>query len=247
KIDGCCEKALQDGLRYVWVDTCCIDKSSSAELSEAINSMWYWYGQSRRCYAYLSDVPVGINVATGASAFSRSRWFTRGWTLQELISPEVVDFYDEGWNFIGRKSETSHDEKFMLLLSEITKIDFHVLRDKSQLISFSAARKMSWASHRITTKVEDMAYSLLGLFGINMPLLYGEGPRAFKRLQEEIIKVADDESIFAWSLGKSSKVHYGSLLASSTRDFENCTAIVSSTPRDFKPSHYSLTNKGLYI
>jgi hypothetical protein len=104
KVDGCCEQAVKDGLDYVWIDTCCIDKSSSAELSEAINSMWDWYYQSGICYAYLADVPPGIDVEEDDSEFARSRWFTRGWTLQELISPRVVAFYDESWNEIGRKS-----------------------------------------------------------------------------------------------------------------------------------------------
>ena len=247
KIDGCCERALRDGLRYVWVDTCCIDKSSSAELSEAINSMWDWYARSQICYAYLSDVPSETDIEVDVSAFSSSRWFTRGWTLQELISPRKVQFYDEGWNCIGRKSRKIKDEKFVKLLSRVTKIDFYVLQDKSHMNSFSIAQRMRWASHRTTTRVEDMAYSLLGMFGINMPLLYGEGIRAFKRLQEEIIKISDDESIFAWGLDKTSRIEGGSLLAATPRDFENCSRIIASTPRHRKISHYTLTNKGLHV
>jgi hypothetical protein len=188
KIDGCCEQALKDDLMYVWVDTCCIDKSSSAELSEAINSMYAWYGASKMCYAYLSDVPHGIEIEKEDSAFSKSRWFTRGWTLQELIAPKRVAFYDESWKPIGRKSASKEDEHFTKLLSRVTRINFQVLKDQSSLGDFSVAQRISWAACRTTTRAEDVAYSLLGLFGVNMPLLYGEGVRAFVRLQEEILK-----------------------------------------------------------
>ena len=248
KIDGCCEQAKKDGLEYVWVDTCCIDKSSSAELSEAINSMWEWYWFSQVCYAYLSDVTARSESLENESEFEKSRWFTRGWTLQELIAPKKVNFYDEGWNFIGCKGYDSGN--FVELLSKVTKINSGLLRDRDTklLSSFSIAQRMSWASHRATTRLEDRAYSLLGLFEINMPLLYGEGDRAFRRLQEEIIKVSDDESIFAWGLGKKSIWEEGgSLFARAPRDFENCSRMICSTPKDFRPSHYTLTNKGLQI
>jgi hypothetical protein len=246
KIDGCCKQALKDRLNYVWVDTCCIDKSSSAELSEAINSMYTWYAGAFECYAYLSDVPPGVKLHR-ESPFAKSRWFNRGWTLQELIAPKQVAFYDEEWNFLGRKSSNVHDVPFLRVLHRITNIDVIVLEGKNELSSVSVARKMSWASHRTTTRVEDMAYSLLGLFGINMPLLYGEGARAFKRLQEEIIRTSDDESVFAWGLGKTSRDGSGSILASSALDFENSSELCPRTPGDVKPSHYTLTNKGLHI
>jgi hypothetical protein len=250
KIDGCCEQALKVGLKYVWIDTCCIDKSSSAELSEAINSMFDWYRRSRVCYAYLSDVPPRISISLLNDEFSeyvgKSRWFTRGWTLQELIAPKSVEFYDESWNLIGRKGRSGANRKFTEHLSEATQINFSALTGWNSLSSFSVAQRMSWAAGRATTRVEDMAYSLLGLFEINMPLLYGEGMRAFSRLQEEILKASDDESIFAWDFGKISRKGK-SLFASKPLGFSPCRDMVPSTPVGLGPSHYTLTNKGLYI
>ncbi|KAK4213725.1 HET-domain-containing protein [Rhypophila decipiens] len=225
KIDGCCARAHQDGYEYVWIDTICIDKSSSAELSEAINSMFDWYYNSGVCYAYLSDVDPGEDPLDPRSSFHTSRWFTRGWTLQELLAPDAVLFFDSGWNYIGR----AHDFKLMELVAHITKIPARVLQsDQFRLGRFrhqSIAEKMSWACRREVTRQEDEAYSLLGLFQINMPLLYGEGDRAFQRLQNELIRVSDDETIFAWGF-RSTTYSYstrrpsGSLLASSLRDFE---------------------------
>ncbi|KAF1849254.1 HET-domain-containing protein [Cucurbitaria berberidis CBS 394.84] len=197
KIAFTCQQALQDGLNYAWVDTCCIDKTSSAELSEAINSMFAWYKRSTTCYAYLTDV-LEADVDTN---FPHSRWHSRGWTLQELIAPRVVRFYDRDWNGLGTKEEHAD------WISEITSIDKGVLRvrwnyfnSEVELSSFCVAKRMLWASHRETTREEDMAYCLLGIFDINMPLLYGEGSRAFIRLQEEITKKLDDDSILAWHL-----------------------------------------------
>ncbi|KAH8887793.1 HET-domain-containing protein, partial [Thozetella sp. PMI_491] len=183
KVEKTCQQALQDGYDYVWADTVCIDKSSSAELSEAINSMFKWYRGAAICYAYLCDLPE--------VPFRESRWFTRGWTLQEMIAPEQMRFYDRHWNFRGAKSD------LLETLEEITGVDTNALRG-GNLRFFSVARKMSWASKRNTSREEDTAYCLLGIFDITMPLLYGEGARAFYRLQEEIIKGYEDESLFAW-------------------------------------------------
>lgn len=251
KIDGCCEQALKDGLNFVWVDTCCIDKSSSAELSEAINSMWDWYYRAAECYAYLSDVPPDNKAEEANSKFSQSRWFTRGWTLQELIAPRKVIFYDEAWDRIGRKSDFDDDWEFTQRLSKITGIDDLVLSQRSLFRDYSVAQRMSWASNRTTTRLEDCAYSLLGLFEINMPLLYGEGNRAFQRLQEEILRASDDESLFAWGYGKLLRVedfaYDHSLFAITPSDFSLCGSMVHDTPAGFRPSHYTMTNKGLYI
>ncbi|GFN15327.1 HET domain-containing protein [Aspergillus tubingensis] len=200
KIKHSCERALQDSLGYVWVDTCCIDKTSSAELSEAINSMMAWYAQSKICYAHLADVPPITDQGLDKAAFSRSRWFTRGWTLQELIAPAELVFLAQDW------SDLYEREILAGLISDITGIHHSFLDwrlDNSmlgfRLKSTSIAERMSWASNRETTRTEDMAYSLLGLLQVNMPLLYGEGSAAFRRLQEEIIKYSDDQSLFAWS------------------------------------------------
>jgi hypothetical protein len=179
-------------LRYGWVDTCCIDKTSSAELSEAINSMYQWYSKSDVCLAFLADVamPKEIDADIGED-FERSRWFTRGWTLQELLAPSVVVFYDGLWTRIGTR------EQLALRIAARTKIDVDVLL-LGTCRSASVAQRMSWASGRETTRREDIAYSLLGLFDVNMPLLYGEGDKAFLRLQEEIMKESNDQSILAW-------------------------------------------------
>ncbi|KAG9242985.1 heterokaryon incompatibility protein-domain-containing protein, partial [Calycina marina] len=184
KIKRCCEQAKEDGLDWAWVDTCCIDKTSTTELSEAINSMFRWYRMAKVCYAYLSDV---VKIED----MPHSRWFMRGWTLQELIAPRNIVFYCESWIELGTKETLQKD------ISYITDIEQSVLL--SGLIDkVSIARRMSWASKRETTRLEDRAYSLLRIFDVNMPLLYGEGKRAFTRLQEEIMKHSEDHSLFAW-------------------------------------------------
>ncbi|RTE82513.1 hypothetical protein BHE90_002953 [Fusarium euwallaceae] len=191
-----CSVARMNGFEYVWVDTCCIDKTSSAELSEAINSMYRWYQEATMCYAYLEDV-ADTGEATGEDSlrltgFARSRWFTRGWTLQELIAPKQLEFFTGDWVRLGTKFGLRN------LLSEITSIDVGVLSGRS-IDSVSVAEKMSWAAHRQTTRIEDVAYCLLGLFKVNMPLLYGEGMGAFRRLQHEILRQREDYSILLWS------------------------------------------------
>jgi len=166
KIVKSCELAKNDGYDYIWIDTCCIDKSSSAELSEAINSMYLWYSKAAICYAYLSDVESreAEDPELVFWSFKKSRWFTRGWTLQELIAPSDMVFLSKDWRKVGDK------DRFRSLLSEITSIDPDVLRDHSARSRISVARKMSWAAKRSTTRVEDRAYSLLGIFDVNMPL-----------------------------------------------------------------------------
>ncbi|KAH9204497.1 heterokaryon incompatibility protein-domain-containing protein, partial [Leptodontidium sp. 2 PMI_412] len=191
KITFTCEQAIEDNLQYAWVDTCCIDKSSSAELSEAINSMFQWYQRSTVCYAYLSDV----TLEEFQTEFVPSRWFTRSWTLQELLAPDHVTFFDQSWKRLGTKI------KHAAWISQFTRIDEEALSGYGDDYSFDlvcAARRMSWASHREASRVEDAAYALLGIFYINMPLLYSEGSMAFIRLQEEIFKRSGDQSLLAW-------------------------------------------------
>ncbi|PVH74880.1 HET-domain-containing protein, partial [Cadophora sp. DSE1049] len=238
KITLSSEQAKKDGLSYIWIDTCCIDKTSSAELSEAINSMYSWYENATVCYAFLEDVDHMESSSKAIERdrkFEQSRWFTRGWTLQELIAPGDVQFYDRYWNFQGDKTELCD------LLSKITKISEGVLIDPSRRHASSVARKMSWAAGRQTTRIEDIAYSLLGIFNVNMPLLYGEGEKAFIRLQEEILKETDDQSLLAWgiSTGKTSNVK-------SPSDFSQSANVVSY-PSPFGSQPYSMTNKGLQI
>jgi hypothetical protein len=211
KILGLCKLARETDCEYFWIDTCCIGKSSSAELNESINSMFQWYKNAEACYVYLSD--VSIDGPQYADQWRSSRWFTRGWTLQELLAPLTVRFYDCQWRYCGEKKSS----RLRRLIAEITSIDEEVLLDSELIFPSAVARKMSWAARRQTTRVEDTAYCLLGLFGVNMPLLYGEGRRAFIRLQEEILRRSADMSLFAWTT--PSKENYRGILARSPSEF----------------------------
>ena len=214
KIRSCCIVAERDGFRWVWIDTCCIDKTSSTELSEAINSMFSWYSESEVCYAFLADVPSDDVVDAPDSAFRCARWHTRGWTLQELIAPIHLIFLsadDSGqWTRIGNKTALAP------LLHEITGVPARVLTREDQFHDIAIAERMAWASMRKTTRIEDEAYALMGLFNINMPTIYGEGRRAFRRLQEEIMKQSFDSSLFAWGDSENGLPGYVSSLHSST-------------------------------
>ena len=192
KIKRCCIYACLEGYEYVWIDSCCIDQSSSAELSEAINSMYKWYSSASQCYAYLHDVDDDDDPRAPNSQFRSSEWFTRGWTLQELIAPSVLVFLTKDWTPIGTKHGMA------AVVSEVTGVDIGILQGTDSLETVSVARRMSWASTRSTTREEDEAYSLMGLFGIHMPTIYGEGRHAFIRLQEEILKQFPDDTLFAW-------------------------------------------------
>ena len=188
KIRKTCKIAATQGFDHVWIDTCCIDKSSSAELSEAINSMYRWYQDAVVCFAYLVDVDSDVRSEIDLLT---CRWLTRSWTLQELLAPKFLVFLDKHWREIGTKSDLCG------MISEMTDIPEHILLG-GDLRGASVAQKMSWASERHATRLEDHCYSLMGIFGVNMPLLYGEGEKAFSRLQEEIIRVTGDPSIFVW-------------------------------------------------
>ena len=238
KIRSFCQQADKDGHRFVWIDTCCINKDSSAELSEAINSMYRWYNASRICYVYLSDVEaVGKDSREQDETVKASQWFTRGWTLQEMLAPPSLVFLDKELNFLGTKGE------LLPLLSETTGISSRVFVGECSITECSIAQRMSWASSRATTRKEDMAYCLLGLFDVNMPLLYGEGAeKAFLRLQVEILKKSDDHTIFAWHMDSSTS----GLLASSPKAFSKCS-LVKSITRGKSRHAYSLTNRGLSI
>ncbi|KAF2093712.1 HET-domain-containing protein, partial [Rhizodiscina lignyota] len=244
KIEGCANQARKDGYSFIWVDTCCIDKASSAELSEAINSMFRWYQNSGVCYAYLSDVPSDDYDYVLQSKFARSRWFTRGWTLQEMIAPRELRFFSRDWKAIGTKYYLRE------CISSITKVDTEVLKDPKLLYFRSIARRMSWAAKRQTTRPEDMAYCLLGIFDVNMPLLYGEQEKSFKRLQEEIMKDSTDHSIFAFKgiaqnpLISEYRTH--GPLAEHPFQFIECSNNAPIPSASGSPP-YSMTNKGLEI
>lgn len=195
KVSLFCSLCVQRNIQWAWADTVCIDKTNSAELSEAINSMFLWYRRSIVCFAYLDDLSqlTGPDPSSWEEHFKKSKWFTRGWTLQELLAPNNVEFYTQQWVKIGDKLSLQK------LLTELTGIDASYLKASKNIGLACIAQKMAWASKRQTTREEDRAYCLLGLFRVNMPLLYGEGgTRAFLRLQEEILKVSADHTIFAW-------------------------------------------------
>lgn len=229
KLDKGCSVATSAGFDYFWLDTCSIDKTNNVELSEAINSMFQWYKSAGVCFAYLADVPPSESHPQAESPFSRSEWFTRGWTLQELLAPSEVIFLANDWSEITSKT------KSVSLISDITGIppDFLLGED---LEHASVAMRMSWASNRKTTKSEDIAYCLLGIFDIQMPLLYGEREAgAFKRLQQEILKISDDQSIFAWTTDEAHTPLYNararqtfSLLAHSPAFFKASQNIVEA-------------------
>lgn len=235
KIFATCKQARRNNHSHVWIDTVCIDKTSSAELSEAINSMFAWYKNAVDCYVYLSDIPSqspnGIHVL---DLMGSSRWFSRGWTLQELIAPDRVVFYSQSWTRLGSKKELSS------LLSSVTGIDQLCIRNERVLREYSIAQRMSWAADRVTTRPEDIAYCLLGLFGINMPLLYGEGEKAFIRLQEEILRQSDDHSILAFDTLSSTN----SLLANHPNHFRDTRDLRPSLHSTITPP-FAMTNAGL--
>ena len=244
KIIGCALQAEKDGFEYIWCDTCCIDKKNNTELSEAINSMFHWY-KDRLCYAYLRDVPhAGHPVSTEkGSAFAESEWFKRGWTLQELIAPSSVEFFDQTWQSIGTRSG------FKDSIAEITGIDREVL-DGGDPALCCVAKRMFWASKRDTKRIEDRAYCLMGLFGVNMPLLYGERHKAFIRLQTEIMKYSDDQSLFAWKMPMAVNDVGCGLLASSSEYFKESRNIspFSCLVRDYETQPpFSMTNRGVSI
>ncbi|KAE8449732.1 hypothetical protein EG329_007507 [Mollisiaceae sp. DMI_Dod_QoI] len=251
------QKAAERGFKYAWADTCCINKESSAELSEAINSMFKYYQDSAECYVYLSDLPPSSRSNDGGtvhntsettlsieesrdSAFVNSKWFTRGWTLQELIAPDTVLFFDSDWFLFGTK------ESLKGSIEDRTGIPQPILDGSEQVQLCSIACRMSWAANRQTTRIEDMAYCLLGIFDIHMPLLYGEGQVAFTRLQEEICRKTTDMSLFAWKTMQPNDLYSG-LLARSPSNFRDSAKVTCwplTLQTDFN-DEIAVTNRGI--
>ncbi|KAM7203277.1 hypothetical protein V8F33_002268 [Rhypophila sp. PSN 637] len=241
-----------DKISHVWIDTCCIDKRSSADLTENINSMYEFYTCARLCIVHLVDLPLDVPFNEGLKS---CRWITRGWTLQEMIASREIHFYSSrdasvGCKYLGTK------EQFSDALAEATNVPRDVLTCRRSVGSYSVAQRMSWASKRSTTRPEDMAYCLLGIFGVNMPLIYGERDRAFRRLQEHIIRGSNDMTIFAWEpvsssstasgTGRQGRVEYGfcSIFATSPANFQNSRRI-GAWAQYKHDLEYTLTNKGL--
>ncbi|KAL4080025.1 heterokaryon incompatibility protein-domain-containing protein [Scleroderma yunnanense] len=264
KILDSCKKAEEDGYEWLWVDTCCIDKRSSAELSEAINSMYRWYANARVCYAYLHDVsrgcfPTNSDDEEYPDFDGWPEWFSRGWTLQEMIAPSNVQFFNKDWWPIGDKRTLAPT------LSIITRVPEDILTNGLSSNRPCVAQIMSWAADRTTTRVEDRAYSLLGLLDVNMPMLYGEGKKAFHRLQLEIIRVSNDQSIFAWGpYGRNPRA--GSILADDPSFFRGCEEVEQMDHNEFIQYHkdnipseelpsvdedrfgtFPITNRGIHI
>lgn len=242
KIRRICTYALYQDFMWIWIDTCCINKESSAELGEAINSMFNWYRKATVCYAYLSDVRKS-DTGIKEQHFQQSEWFLRGWTLQELLAPSSVVFLDAEFEIIG--SRTVLEEAIELA----TGIDRDCISGRKTIFDESVATRMSWAARRTTTRVEDLAYCLIGIFNINMPLLYGEGTKAFRRLQEEIIRSSDDETIFV----HTHALHTGpQALAHHPRNFLHPAKVLKWVPERFLgtaigSTSYTMTNKGVQM
>lgn len=245
KIRECCKQAVRANLDYIWIDTFCINQGHSAELSEAINSMYKWYKNSTQCFAFLFDVRTKPGDLEFEYEFARCRWFTRGWTLQELLAPEEIQFFNADWEFIGSKRSLSE------AISAITGINKEILLTRN-IGSVSVATRMSWASHRKTARQEDQAYCLLGIFDVSMPPIYGEGMnKAFIRLQEEIVKEMNDQSLFAWDVPTRIARHsrlwgdaFG-ILAFAPECFSSSGGIVPIPSTSM--STYRMTNNGLKI
>lgn len=268
KIQFCCSQARVDGWDWAWVDTCCIDKSSrydwtqghkadglcvvnrfsSAELSEAINSMFRWYERSMICYVYLGDTN-----SSSKGQLRKCRWFSRGWTLQELLAPFEVVFYSRTWDYIGTKLDLKDT------IESITGIYGLVLCHELSISKVSVATRLQWASQRKTTRVEDLSYSLLGIFGVNMPLLYGEGHKAFHRLQEHIMRSTQDHTIFLWNYDpecnlsdprNSAEAFYWEpfdMLAKSPFYFHETHVSIPTTTHHFPDTEFTISERGLRI
>ena len=201
KIRGACARARADRLDWIWMDSCCIDRDSSEQLRRTINSMFQFYQHAAVCYTHLSDVATS---ESGAGSFQwqeteqqpglrHSEWFSRGWTLQELLAPRKMIFFDRCWRLIGTKTELASE------ISRITGIETGYLTGAKDFRSASIATRLSWQAGRKTTEIEDIAYSLLGILDVQLVPMYSEGRQASQRLQVEIIRTNNDESIFAWT------------------------------------------------
>ncbi|KFY89168.1 hypothetical protein V500_05900 [Pseudogymnoascus sp. VKM F-4518 (FW-2643)] len=195
KIRNTCRKAREDKLEWVWIDSCCINKDSSEEITRSINTMFKWYQEAAVCYTYLSDV---IALEGKTSVFKRrdsedSEWFERGWTLQELLAPRAMKFFDTDWVPIGTRAQLAAE------IERVTGIEARFLDGSEEFRSASIATRLSWQSRRKTTEEEDMAYSLVGIMGVSLVPIYREGRQSFLKLQQELLKSYRDESIFAWT------------------------------------------------
>ncbi|KAI6038626.1 hypothetical protein EDC04DRAFT_2569599, partial [Pisolithus marmoratus] len=193
KLQAFCVTAFERECLWAWSDTCCIDRDSSAELQEAIGSMFAWYRRSAFTIVHLSDVP-------NADSFGGSEWFRRGWTLQELLAPRTILFYTQNWSLYKNLTCSNHKVHVTVLdeLRWATGIESQFLTNFSPGMD-DARSRLQWASLRCTTRPEDIAYSLFGIFNIHLPVLYGESAEnALGRLLAEIISQSGDISVLDW-------------------------------------------------
>lgn len=279
KVAKFCDTVRAYGHRWAWVDTICIDRRSSAELSEAINSMFTWYENAQICVVYLHDYPGTRGTPVMDKAIlARCEWFTRGWTLQELLAPQCVEFRNADWQVIGHKgteaatsmpwswsdSDSSQRKCNCSIrrcrhlnddLESITGISGEYFRQSIPTRKAAVAVRMSWAARRVTTRPEDIAYCLLGLLDVTMPLLYGEGTRAFRRLQEQLVGSSSDDSVFAWGTidclgraGRSGDLRQG-LFATSPADFADCGKITVPGEAGLltRQDTYNVANRWIHV
>ena len=235
KVARACHMASEDGIPYIWIDTCCIDKRPGADvrqISIALTSMFRWYQEAQVCYTYLQDVSISQSGGW-QDQFKKSEWFTRGWTLQELLAPRNLRFFDQNWTFMGTKQSMWSE------IQEASGIEATYLN--GDFTGACIAVKMSWISKRMTTLREDMAYCMLGIFGVPMNVQYGWGEIEFLRLEEILVGKFDDESIFAWAdtgprehQKSEQPIKYG-LLAPWPSLFQNSTNLTVERDKLHKP------------
>ncbi|THV01903.1 hypothetical protein K435DRAFT_376728 [Dendrothele bispora CBS 962.96] len=182
KIFAACQKARDDGFDFIWIDTCCLDKTNHEEIATNIKFMYSFYQNSEVCYVYLADV-WKEGMPWEHATFCRSEWFQRGWTLQELLAPRQVVFFDAAWNRIGDKHQLKD------AINHLTGIPPSVLEGTTSIQSVDIQTRMSWCAGRKTTKSSDLAYCLLGILGVVMEPNHGEDVEtAFERLQAKLVQ-----------------------------------------------------------
>ncbi|KAJ8595030.1 hypothetical protein M405DRAFT_871979 [Rhizopogon salebrosus TDB-379] len=215
KLQSFCRTARDADYRWAWADTCCIDQTNNVEVQESVNSMFVWYRHAALTVVYLSDVPP----SSKSGALAKSVWNERGWTVQEFLAPRIVLFYQSDWTLYLNDRSPNHKDSAVIMreLGDATGID------PQALIVFhpgmgGTREKLQWVSRRKTTMQEDIAYSLFGIFGIHLPVIYGERKQnALGRLLQEIIAQSGDITCLDW-VGTSSE--FNSCLPASITSYE---------------------------